>query len=137
MDRPMFGPVSSKNRNMFNEQKEEKYVKEEIMLVKIHNTLADGKDYYEATRGNWLVSARRFPYIQYVVGVNRGKIVCAFIPEQWETIEEGGRRKKRFEGVEASLEILQKLRQKESEIVRIFRGKNPIKYLSLDKLEEM
>ncbi|OQP05156.1 hypothetical protein B1690_14275 [Geobacillus sp. 46C-IIa] len=112
-------------------------MREESMLVKIHGTLAEGKDDYEATRGNWRINERRLPYIQYVVGVNHGKIVCAFLPKKWETIEEGGRRKKRFEGVEASVEILQKLRQKESKIVRKFKGQNPVRYLSLDELEEM
>jgi hypothetical protein len=112
-------------------------VKEEIVLVKIHHTLAEGKDYYEAIRGNWLISERRFPYIQYVVGINHGKIVCAFRPEKWETIEEKGQKKRRFEGVEAPVEILQKLRRKESEIARRFKGQNPVRYLSLDELEKM
>lgn len=55
-------------------------MKEEILLVKIHNSLAEGKSDYEATRGNWRMSKHRFPYIQYVAGVHHGKVVSVFQP---------------------------------------------------------
>jgi hypothetical protein len=115
-----------------------KRVKEEILLVKIHNTLAEGKDHYEATRGNWRMSKHRFPYIQYVVGVHHGKIVCVFQPEEWEIIEEGpDKGRKRFAGTKASSEVLKKLQMVEDKVMRKFGSGNAIAYLSLEELDQL
>lgn len=53
-------------------------MKEEILLLKIHNALKEGKDYYEATRGNWKINKGRIPYIQYVVGISAEKLFVHF-----------------------------------------------------------
>lgn len=81
-------------------------MKEEILLLKIHNALKEGKDYYEATRGNWKMDKKRLPHIQYVAGVNEGKIVCVFGPSTWGIIEEGSDKgRKHFEGIKAYQEM--------------------------------
>ncbi|WP_239696587.1 hypothetical protein [Paenibacillus oryzisoli] len=64
-------------------------MKEEIVLFKIHNGLKDGKDHYEATRKHWKMSKRRIESIRYAVGINRGKVECAFQPSKWGIVEEG------------------------------------------------
>jgi hypothetical protein len=55
-------------------------------VVKIHNALKEGKDFYEAVCGNWKIDKRRFVYIQYVVGINQG-IVFVLQVSKWHIIE--------------------------------------------------
>lgn len=113
-------------------------MKEEILLLKIHNALKEGKDYYEATRGNWKINKDRIPYIQYVAGVSDGKVVCAFQPSKWEIIEEGSEKgRKRFEGTEAPLEILKKLQKAEEKVMKKFGRGSAVAYISLSELNSI
>ncbi|GMN99857.1 hypothetical protein [Parageobacillus thermoglucosidasius] len=110
-------------------------MKEEILLVKIHNTLAEGKDHYEATRGNWRMSKHRFPYIQYVAGWDiMEKSFVSF------SLKSGRLFKKdliRGTGTEASSELLKKLQMVEDKIMRKFGSRNAIAYLSLEELDQL
>ncbi|MEW4305794.1 hypothetical protein [Rossellomorea marisflavi] len=111
-------------------------MKEEILLLKIHNGLKDGKNYYEATRGNWKINKKRLETIQYAVGINRGKIVCAFEPSEWMTIEEGadvGR--KRFIGKEAPSDILKTFQENEKFLVEKFGNAQSLAYSYLDDIK--
>lgn len=111
-------------------------MKEELLLLKIHNALNEGKGYYEATHGNWKVSNNRLDYIQYVVGFNRGKIVCVFQPTRWGVIEEGQERgRKYFEGKEASEDLLSKLQCAEGNLFRKFGSGNPVAYAFISDIE--
>jgi hypothetical protein len=69
---------------------------EEILMVKIQKTLKEGKNNYEATRGNWKVDKRRFNNIQYVVGIENGEVVSAYQPIEWGIIESGEDRGRKF-----------------------------------------
>jgi len=111
-------------------------MKEEILLLKIQNALKEGKDFYEATSGNWKMDKRRWPYIQYVAGVNEGKVVCAFQPSKWEVIEEGmDKGRKRFDGIEAPAEILTKLQRAEEQVLKKFGSGSAVAYISLAELD--
>ena len=113
-------------------------MKEEILLLKIHNALKEGKDYYEATRGNWKINKGRIPYIQYVVGISGGKVVCAFQPSKWEIIEEGSEKgRKRFEGTEAPLEILKKLQKVEEKVLKKFGRGSAVAYITLTEIDNI
>ena len=104
-------------------------MKKDLLLLKIHKAVNEGKDFFEATRGNWKVSKKRFDYIQYVVGVNRGKIVCAFRPTKWDIIDDG-RDKGRafFDGLDAPKEVLIKLQNAEDQLLKKFGSGNPVAY---------
>ncbi|WP_047154586.1 hypothetical protein [Aneurinibacillus tyrosinisolvens] len=112
-------------------------MKEEILMVKIHNALKrDGKDFYEATRGNWKVNQARFKHIQYVAGINDGKVVCAFRPLEWDVIKEGTETgRKRFNGIEAPNEILLKLQESESYLTKKFGSGQAVAYACLSEIE--
>lgn len=113
-------------------------MKEEILLLKIQNALKEGKDYYEATRGNWKINESRIPYIQYVAGVSGGKIVCLFQPSSWEIIEDGSEKgRKRFEGKEAPSEILTKLQKEQEQVLKKFGRGSAVAYISLVELENI
>lgn len=102
---------------------------EEILLLKIHNGLKDGKDYYEATLGNWKVNKKRFDHIQYVVGINRGKVVCAFKPIKWNIVEEGTEAgRKYFEGVEITKVVLAKFQYNEEKLMKKFGTGQSVAY---------
>jgi hypothetical protein len=104
-------------------------MKEEILMLKIHNGLKDGKDYYEATRGNWKVNKDRFNQIKYVVGINRGKVVCAFEPIKWMIIEEGSDAgRKRFDGKEVTSELLKTFQDNEKSLLKRFGSGSAIAY---------
>lgn len=106
------------------------------MLLKIHHALNEGKDYYEATRGNWKISESRLDYIQYVVGFNRGKVACVFQPTRWGVIEEGEEKgRKYFEGLEASVELLSKLQNAEKNLLGKFGSGNPVAYAFISDIE--
>lgn len=110
-------------------------MKEEILLVKIHNALKDGNNYYEATRGNWRVNKMRLGHIQYVVGISCGKIVCAFTPYGWNVIKEGTKaERKYFDGIEVSKEILSKLQNSEDILIGKFGARQSIAYASLSEV---
>jgi hypothetical protein len=64
-------------------------MKEEIVLLKIHNGIDEGKDLYEATRYLWKIKKERTNYLRYAVGISRGKIVSDFITEKWSAVETG------------------------------------------------
>jgi len=114
----------------------ESELKEELLLLKIQNALDEGKDYYEAIRGNWKVSKDRFDYIQYTVGFERGKVVCVFQPDIWSTIEKGkDKGRKCFEGKEAPSDILSKLQKSEQLLIRKFGSGNPVAYALLSEIE--
>ncbi|MEK4538096.1 hypothetical protein NST21_22575 [Peribacillus sp. FSL K6-1552] len=101
-------------------------MKEEVLMLKIHNGLKDGKDYYEATRGNWKVNKKRFDHIKYVIGINRGKVICAFEPIRWKTVEVGSNAgRKNFEGVEATTALLSTFQHNEDLLMKKFgRGQS-------------
>lgn len=110
-------------------QKGELNMKEEILMLKIHNGLKDGKDYYEATRGNWKINKDRFSQIKYVVGINRGKVVCAYEPNKWLIVEEGtdaGR--KRFNGKEVTSELLKTFQDNEEILLKKFGSGQAVAY---------
>ena len=114
-------------------------MKQEILLVKIQNALKKGDNYYEATRGNWKISAKRLANIQYVAGVSNGKIVCLFVPTLWEIVETEGKDKgrKRFEGKEGSEKILVSLQESEDKVLKKFGRGSAIAYISLSELEKV
>ncbi|WP_202078862.1 hypothetical protein [Caldalkalibacillus salinus] len=107
----------------------------EILLLKIHNGLKDGKDYYEATRGNWKLDKRRPQYIQYVVGINRGKVVCAFQPTKWGIVEEGTEKNRKFfDGIEAPAEVLLRFQSSTEQIIKKFGTGSPVAYTSFEEI---
>lgn len=113
-------------------------MKEEIMLLKIHNALKEGKDYYEAVHGNWKIDKRRFDYIQYVAGINQGKVVCEFQPSKWHIVEEGPEKgRKYFEGSEAPEEMLSKLQRVEEKLLKKFGRGSAVAYISLSELNSI
>lgn len=111
-------------------------MKEDLLLLKIHNAVNEGKDYYEATRGNWKVSKMRFDSIQYVVGVNRGKIVCVFQPTKWGIIDEGTDKGRAFfDGVNASNNVLIELQNAEDQLLKKFGSGNPVAYATYAEIQ--
>ena len=106
------------------------------MLLKIHNGLKDGKDHYEATRKHWRISKKRIESIQYAVGINRGKVECAFQPVRWGVVEEGKEKGRLyFEGSEASSDIIHKLQCAQDQLLKKFGSGNPVAYISLSELK--
>ncbi|MFC5772812.1 hypothetical protein [Ectobacillus antri] len=60
-------------------------MKQSILMVKIHGELEHrNNDLYETTRGFWKIDRKRVDYIEVVVGVLKGKIVCAYMPDSWQ-----------------------------------------------------
>ncbi|MDR7079553.1 hypothetical protein J2Y03_004611 [Neobacillus niacini] len=110
-------------------------MKEEILLLKIHNGLKEGKSYYEALRGNWKISEKRFQSIKYVAGINRGKVVCIFQPTNWSIISEGQEKgRKVFDGIEAPNNILLDLQESEELLLKKFGSGSPVAYVSLKEI---
>lgn len=104
-------------------------MKEEILILKIHNGLKQGKDYYEATKGNWKINKKRFEHIKYVVGINRGRVVCAFEPIKWNIVEEGKESgRKNFEGVETTKALLSTFQSKENLLMKKFGTGQSVAY---------
>lgn len=68
-------------------------MKEEILLLKIHNAIKEGKDYYQSVQDNWKMNAKRLPFIKYVVGIDNQKIVCVIELPEWYIIHEGPEKK--------------------------------------------
>lgn len=119
-------------------------MEELILLVKVGNSLGDGKSCYEATRGTWRVSKEKIKseQIKYVAGIdNKGnnEAVCVFIPQRWHTVEVGPEKqigKKYFEGIEAPNEILIKLNKGEKLSSKFGRGQS-IAYIPISEIEEI
>lgn len=110
-------------------------MRKDILLLKIHKALAEGKDLYDAIRGNWVVSQSRFEDIKYVVGVKNREIICAYQPTSWGRINEGADQgRKYFEGVDAPNEVFAQLKRYEEELLKKFGSGNPVAYASLSEL---
>jgi hypothetical protein len=111
-------------------------MKEEIVLLKIHKGIDDGMDFYEATRNLWVIKKERINFLQYAVGINRGRIECVFIPEKW-SVEEEGKDKGRlsFEGTEGPVSLLKKLQGQTDKLLKKFGSKSALAYLSLSELD--
>lgn len=111
-------------------------LKEEILLLKIHNAIKEGKDFYEATRGHWRINKKRLNNIEYVAGINKGKVVCVFEPSKWGELEDGIEKgRKYFEGIEASREILSKLQSLEEKLLKKFGSGSSVAYISLSEID--
>ena len=111
-------------------------MKEEILLLKIHNAIKEGKDYYQSVQGNWKMNAKRIPSIKYVVGIDKQKVVCVFVPTEWHIIQEGTEKgRKYFVGVEASNEILLNMKTKDEQLLKKFGTGSAIAYASISELE--
>lgn len=108
-------------------------MKQEILLLKIHKGYELERNYYDAIRGNWKVSAKRFNHIKYVVGVDRGRIVCAFKPSKWSVIENGqDKGRKSFEGMEVPYTVFSNF---EEILLSKFGRGNPVAYAYLSEIE--
>lgn len=118
-----------------------KGILQDILLVKIHNTLQEGQDLYEATRQKWRLSTTKLREIQYVVGINRGKVVCVYIPEEWHVITQDEAEdpkdvgRKRFSGKEAPNEILVRLQNQEKMLADKFGSGAAIAYAGFHEIE--
>ncbi|REJ07739.1 hypothetical protein [Halobacillus trueperi] len=64
-------------------------MEQEILMVKIHNAIKEGKTLYESTNGNWKINRKRLKHIRFVLGINNGEVVCGYQPTKWYQIEEG------------------------------------------------
>lgn len=123
-------------RSLLYVSKERVIIKEEILLLKIHNGLKEGKDYYESTRGNWKINQKRFDHIQYVVGMSRGKVVCAFTPTKWSIVEEGTETgRKYFEGTEATTELLTQFQHHEEKLLKKFGTGQSVAYAYMTDID--
>ncbi|WP_462410646.1 hypothetical protein [Neobacillus sp. Marseille-QA0830] len=104
----------------------------EVLAVKIHNAVhKDGKDYYEATRGNWRANKDRACAVEYVIGILDQQVVCAYKPDSWETIEESGKQRQRFEGKEVDQATFNRLKEMEEELLKGFGSQASISYKKL------
>lgn len=111
-------------------------MKEEILLLKIHNAIKEGKDYYQSSQGNWRMSEKRLSTIKYVVGINQKKVVCVYVPTEWHIIQDGPEKgRKFFVGTEASNNILIKLQTIEEQLLKKFGSGSAIAYVSLSEVE--
>ncbi|NMH72534.1 hypothetical protein HF078_05555 [Bacillus sp. RO2] len=109
---------------------------EELLLLKIHNGLKDGKNHYEATRGNWRISQKRFDTITLVAGINRGKVECLFKPKKWGIVEAGtDKGRKFFEGEEGPSDLLLRLQNSEEQLLKKFGTGSPVAYIDLNELK--
>lgn len=111
-------------------------MKQEILMVKIHNALKQGKSHYEGTRGKWKISKARLEHIQYVVGVDKGEVACAYHPINWYQVEEGteiGR--SFFEGKEVDIILLSKMQESNELLINKFGRGQAIAYASLSEIE--
>ena len=110
-------------------------MKEEILLLKIHNAIKEGKDYYQSVQGNWKLNAKRLSSIKYVVGIDKKKVVCVFIPTEWHIIQDGPEKgRKYFIGVEASMEILLSMQTKDEQLLKKFGTGSAIAYASISEI---
>lgn len=111
-------------------------MKQEILMVKIHNALKEGKSHYEATRGKWRINKARLDHIQYVVGVDQGEIACAYRPLNWFQVEEGteiGR--SYFEGKDVDVKLLSKMQESKELLINKFGRGQAVAYASLSEIE--
>jgi hypothetical protein len=111
-------------------------MKQEILMVKIHNALKEGKSHYEATRGKWRINKARLDYIQYVVGVDQGEIVCAYKPINWFQVEEGNERGRSFfEGEDVDVKHFSKMQESSVLLTKKFGRGQALAYASLSDIE--
>jgi hypothetical protein len=109
---------------------------QEIFIVKIHNGLKDGKSLYDATKGNWKLNKARLNNIKYVVGVNRGEVVCAYVPTTWYEVEKGTEKGRSFfEGKEVDINFLLRMKESKNLLISKFGRGQAIAYASLDETE--
>lgn len=107
-------------------------MKNEILAVKIQNAVKkDGKDYYEATRGNWRANKTRAQKVEYVAGVLDKEVVCVYKPVTWETIVENGKNRQRFNGVEVNQDTFYRIKGMEQDIVNGFGNGAAISYKTI------
>ncbi|MGG4468468.1 hypothetical protein ABER68_10600 [Paenibacillus alvei] len=100
-----------------------------VLAVKIHNAIQkDGKDYYEATRGNWRASKVRARKVNYVLGVLNKQVVCVYRPLSWETVVENGIERQRFEGEEVDQATFNMIKSQENAILKGFGRGQSISY---------
>ncbi|GGM40422.1 hypothetical protein GCM10011351_28200 [Paraliobacillus quinghaiensis] len=110
-------------------------MKQEILMVKIQNAIKEGKSYYEATKGNWRINKARLDYIQYVVGVDRGDIVCAYNPKNWYQVEEGTEMgRSYFYGKEVDDNLLCKMQESKELLNKKFGRGQAVGYASLSEI---
>ncbi|MBY6054700.1 hypothetical protein [Cytobacillus firmus] len=104
----------------------------EILAVKIQNAVKkDGKDYYEATRGNWRANKERVRKVEYVIGVMNKEVVCVYKPLSWDTVEENGKKRQRFEGEEVSQSTFNRIKNMEEAIIKGFGSGAAISYSTI------
>jgi hypothetical protein len=104
----------------------------EVLAVKINIAVkADRKDYYEATRGNWRAAEKRVKKVEYVIGVMGKEVVSVFRPLFWETIDENGQKRRRFEGEEVDQTTFNTFKAMEREIIEGFGTGAAISYKRL------
>lgn len=111
-------------------------MKQEILMVKIHNGLKDGKSYYEATRGRWRINKDRLNYIQYVVGVHHGEICCVYKPISWYKVENGKETGRSFfEGKKVEGKLLTRMQESQDLLINKFGRGQAVAYASLSEIE--
>lgn len=111
-------------------------MKQELLLVKIHNGLKDGKSAYEATRKHWRMNTTRHKYIKYVVGLDKKNVVAVFEPSKWFVVNEGPEEgRSYFEGKEAGREIQQRVEASSELLLSKFGTGAAIAYASLTDLK--
>jgi len=114
----------------------QKTMREEILLLKIHNAIKEGKNYYQSVQGNWKMNAKRLASIKYVVGIDKQKVVCVFVPNEWHIIQDGPEKgRKCFAGIEASNEILSTMQTNEEQLIKKFGTGSAIAYASLSEVK--
>lgn len=112
-------------------------MKQEILMVKIHNGLKDGKTPYEATRKHWKMNTDRHPYIKYVIGLDRKKVVSVFEPVNWYIVKDGPEKgRSYFEGLEAGNEVYSLIHASKELLMNKFGSGAAIAYASLTDLEK-
>ncbi|PLT31023.1 hypothetical protein [Peribacillus deserti] len=96
-------------------------MKKEVLAVKIKNAVhKDGKDYYEATKGDWRAARDRVRKVEYVIGVLDKEVVCVYKPLVWETVEKNGRKRQRFEGKEVDKSTFNTFKDMQDDILKGF-----------------
>lgn len=104
----------------------------EILAVKIQNAVKkDGKDYYEATRGNWRANKARVLKVEYVAGILNKEVVCVYKPVKWQTVEEHGKKRQRFKGEEVNQHTFNKIKEMEQDILKGFGSGAAISYKTI------
>jgi len=114
----------------------------DVLMVKIHATLAEGLDFYEATRKYWRVSKKRLNHLRYVIGINDQKVVCAFTPTEWQIATKEiapnpndiGR--KIFIGHEVPIDTLELFQKSEDFLLTKFGNRQSIAYAFINDIKQ-